>query len=119
MARVSQSLKYSQAASTTTANLLNATALQYIGLASKITIWAAAFLAAASDQFSLTWSRGAEYGTLVPAGSPINVDAAGPSQLNDLVGEFTVPAGVNMALALVSDATSSTHTGVFRFLIES
>lgn len=119
MARVSQSIKYSQSASTTTANLLNATQLQYIGLASKLTIWAAAFLATASDQFSLTWTRGAEYGTLVPAGSPINVDAAGPSQLNDLVGEFTVPAGVNMILALVSDSTSSTHTGVFRFLVES
>lgn len=119
MARIGQSVKYSQAASATTANLLNATNLQYIGLASKLTIWAAAFLAAAIDSFSLTWSRGAEFGTLVPAGSPINVDAAGPSQLNDLVGEFVLPAGANLVLALVSDATSSTHTGVFRFLLES
>jgi hypothetical protein len=117
--RIGQSLKYSSAASTTTANLLNGTNLQYIGLPSKISIWAAAFLTAASDQFSLTWSRGAEFGTLVPAGSPINVDAAGPSQLNDLVGEFTVPGGVNLVLALTTDATSSTHTGVFRFLVES
>lgn len=119
MPRISQSLKYSSAASTTTANLLNATNLQYIGLMSKLTLWAAAFLAAASDQFALTWSRGAEFGTLVPAGSPINVDAAGPSQLNDLIGEFTVPAGANLVLALTTDSTSSTHTGVFRFLLES
>lgn len=119
MARISQRIKYSQAASTTTSNLLNGTNLQYIGLASKLTIWAAAFLAASGDQFALTWSRGAEFGTLVPAGSQINVDAAGPSQLNDLVGEFVVPAGVNLVLALVSDATSSTHTGVFAFLVES
>jgi hypothetical protein len=119
MARIAQRIKYSQSASTTTANLLNATNLQYIGLASKITIWAAAFLTAAGDQFSLTWSRGAEFGTLVPAGTQVNVDAAGPSQLNDLIGEFTVPAGVNMTLALVSDGTSSTHTGVFAFLVES
>lgn len=119
MARISQRLKYSQAASTTTSNLLNGTNLQYLGLASKITIWAAAYLAAAGDQFSLTWSRGAEFGTLVPSGTQINVDAAGPSQLNDLIGEFTVPAGVNLVLALVSDATVGTHTGVFAFLIES
>ena len=119
MARIAQRVKYSQSASTTTANLLNGTNLQYIGLASKLTIWAAAFLTAAGDQFSLTWSRGAEFGTLVPAGTQINVDAAGPSQLNDLIGEFTVPAGVNLVLALVSDATSSTHTGVFAFLVES
>jgi len=117
--RIGQSLRYSVAASGTIANFLNATNLQYIGLASKLTIWAAAFLAAASDQFSLTWSRGAEFGTLVPAGSPINVDAAGPSQLNDLVGEFLVPAGVNMVLSLIADATVGTHTGVFRFLLES
>jgi hypothetical protein len=119
MARIGQGVKYSLAASATIANLLNATNLQYIGLASKVTLWAAAFLAAASDQFSLTWSRGAEFGTLVPAGSQINVDAAGPSQLSDLVGEFVVPAGVNMVLALIADATTGTHTGVFRFLIES
>lgn len=119
MARISQRVKYSSAASTTTANLINGTNLQYIGLPSKITLWAAAFLAAASDQFSLTWSRGAEFGTLVPSGSPLNVDAAGPSQLNDLIGEFTVPQGANLVLALVTDATSSTHTGVFAFLIES
>jgi anaerobic C4-dicarboxylate transporter len=119
MARIAQRLKYSSAASTTTANLLNATNLQYIGLASKLTIWAAAFLTAAGDQFALTWSRGAEFGTLVPAGTQINVDAAGPSQLNDLIGEFTVPSGANLVLALITDATSSTHTGVFAFLIES
>lgn len=55
----------------------------------------------------------------MPAGTQINVDAAGPSQLNDLIGEFTVPAGVNLTLALVSDATVGTHTGVFAFLVES
>jgi hypothetical protein len=119
MARIAQRVAYSSAASTTTANLLNATNLQYIGLASKLTIWAAAFLAAAADQFSLTWSRGAEFGTLVPASTQINVDAAGPQQLNDLIGEFAVPAGVNLVLALTTGATTSTHTGVFAFLVES
>jgi len=119
MARIAQRIKYSQAASVTTANVLNATNLQYIGLASKVTLWAAAYLTAASDQISLTWSRGAEFGTLIPAGTQLNVNAAGPSQLNDLVGEFVVPAGVNLVLALVSDATAGTHTGTLAFLVES
>jgi hypothetical protein len=119
MPSIGQAIRYSLAASATIANLLNGTNLQYIGLPSKITVWAAAFLAAANDQFSLTWSRGAEFGTLVPAGSPINVDAAGPSQLNDLVGEFTVPQGANMILNLIADATSGTHIGAFRFVISS
>jgi hypothetical protein len=119
MARISQRVKYSSAASLTTPNLLSATNLQYIGLASKLTIFAAAFLAAAGDQISLVWSRGAEFGTLIPPGSQINVDPAGPSQLNDLIGEFVVPAGANLVLALVTDATVGTHTGVIAFLIES
>jgi hypothetical protein len=83
--RFSQAIKYSQAASTTTANLLNGTNLQYLGLATKLTIWAAAYLAGASDQFSLAATRGAEYITVVPPGSPVNVNTAGPQQLNDLI----------------------------------
>lgn len=117
--RLSQTVRYSQAASTTTPNLLNGTNLQYVGLATKLTIWAAAYLAAAFDAFSLAYSRGAEFVTLVPAGSAINVDAAGPAQLNDLVGEFAIAAASNLILALVSDATAGTHTGAFRFLLES
>ena len=117
--KINQGLKYSQAASTTTANLLNGTNLQYIGKASVLKIWAAAYLASASDQFSLAYSRGAEFVTLVPAGSTINVNAAGPQELNDSVGEFAIPAGANLVLALTSDATVGTHTGAFRFQIES
>lgn len=117
--RLSQTVRYSQAASTTTANLLNGTNLQYVGLATKITIWAAAFLAASNDAFSLAIARGPEFITLIPAGSSINVNAAGPQQLNDLIGEFGIPAGSNLVLALVSDATAATHTGAFRFLLES
>lgn len=117
--KLSQTIRYSQAASSTTANLLNGTNLQYLGLATKLTIWAAAFLAAAADSFSLAFARGAEFLNLVPAGSVINVDAGGPQQLNDLIGEFAFPAGANLVLALVSDATAGTHTGAFRFVIES
>lgn len=115
---LAQTIKYSQALSTTTANLLNGTNLQYMGQATKLTIWAAAFLAGASDSFSLSWTRGSTFQTLVPAGSQINVNAAGPQQLNDLVGSFPIPAGANLILALVSDATAGTHTGAFRFQLE-
>lgn len=116
---LSQTIRYSQAASTTTANLLNGTNMQYVGRASKLTLWAAAFLTAANDSFSLSYSLGADFVTLVPAGSSINVNAAGPQQLNDLVGSWGVPAGANLVLALVSDATAGTHTGAFRFQVES
>ena len=117
--RASQTVRYSQAASTSTPNLLNGTNLQYVGLATKITIWAAAYLAGSNDAFSLLIARGPELIQLVPAGSSINVNAAGPQQLNDLVGEFGIPAGANLVLTLVSDATAGTHTGAFRFLLES
>lgn len=117
--RLGQTIRYSQAASTTTPNLLNGTNLQYVGLATKLSIWAAAFLAASFDSFSLAIARGPEFITLVPAGTAINVNAAGPQQLNDLIAEFAIPAGANLVLALVSDATAATHTGAFRFLLES
>lgn len=117
--RLGQTVRYSQAASVTTPNLLNGTNLQYVGLATKLTIWAAAFLAASFDSFSLAIARGPEFITLVPAGTAVNVNAAGPQQLNDLIGEFAIPAGANLVLALVSDATAATHTGAFRFLLES
>jgi len=114
-----QRVKYSQAASTTVANILSGLNLQYLGRPSKITLWAAAYLAAASDQFSLSYALGADFITLVPAGSPLNVNSAGPQQLNDLIGTYAIPGGANMTLALTSDATVGTHTGVFAFQIES
>lgn len=116
---ISQTINYSVAASGTVANLLNGTNLQYIGRASKLTIWAAAFLPAASLlTFSLTESIAGQIVTLVPPGTSLNLNAAGPQQLNDLVGVFAVAAGANLTLALVADATVGTHTGAFRFLVE-
>ncbi len=119
MAVASQRVAISQAASTTTANLLNGTNLQYFGLATVMTIWAALYLAAAHDTFALSWSRGAEFGTVVPAGSIINNNPNGPQQLNDLIGEFALPAGANLVLAVTSDATVGTHTGAFAFGLKS
>ena len=118
--KISQTIPFSQAVSLTTANILAGTNLQYIGRASNMTLWAAMFLPVGGlTTFSLTYSLGAEFGTLVPPGSPINVNVAGPQQLNDMVGQFAIPAGANLVLALTTDATVGTHTGAFRFLLES
>lgn len=119
MANAAQRVNISQAASLTTPNLLNGTNLQYMGLATVMSIWAAVFLALAHDTFALTWSRGAEFGTVVPAGSVINNNPNGPQQLNDLIGEFPLPAGANLVLPLTSDATAGTHTGAFAFALRS
>src|SRR5260370_14123335 len=115
MANAAQRVSVSSAASTVTPNLLNGTNLQYMGLATKISIWAAIFLSLAHDTFGLTWSRGAEFGTVVPPGSIINNNPNGPQQLNDLIGTFAIPAGANLVLALTTDATAGTHTGAFAF----
>jgi hypothetical protein len=116
---ISQRIPYSLAASGSSANLLAGLNLQYLGVASKVTLWACAKLAAALDTFSLAWSRGAQNGTWVPSGSPLNVNPNGPSQLDDLIGTFFAPAGANLTLAVVADATTGTHTGVFSFQVES
>ena len=109
---------YSSAASTTTPNLLSGTSLAFLGKASQLTIWAACFLTAAHDSFSLQYAVGGQVGVLVPAGSTVNNNPSGPQQLNDLVGAFGVPANAALTLALVTDATAGTHTGAFKFLVE-
>ena len=119
MAIASQRIPISQAASTVIPNILNGTNLQYFGLATVMTLWAAIYLALAHDSFSLSWSRGAEFGTVVPAGSFINNNPNGPQQLNDLIGEFALPAGANLVLSVTSDATVGQHTGAFAFGLRS
>jgi hypothetical protein len=119
MPSLAQRVPVNQAASTTVPNILNGTNLQYVGLATKLTIWAAIFLAAAHDTFALSYSRGAEFGTVVPPGSTINNNPNGPQQLNDLLGTFPIPAGANLVLPVVSDATAGTHTGAFAFDLQS
>ena len=111
-----QRVSYSQAASTTTANVVAGTAVEYIGRASIIELFGAAFLAAASDTITLTYTVGGDSRVMVPAGSGLNVNAAGPQTLNDkLLDAYPVPAGSRLILALVSDATAGTHTGRFMF----
>jgi hypothetical protein len=109
---LTQRINYSQAASTTTANVLSGQGVEYIGKASLIDVFGAAFLAAANDQVALTYTQGGDSRVMIPSGSGLNVNAAGPQVAFDqLLSEYPVPLGAHLVLALTSDATSGTHTG--------
>ena len=111
-----QRVDYSQAASTTTANVLTGKGIEFIGKASLISMWGAAFLAAASDQIGLQYTVGGMSAVMIPSGTGLNVNAAGPQVQNDgILIKYPVPAGAHLVLSLVSDATSGTHTGRFMF----
>ena len=111
-----QRVDYSQAASVTTANVLTGKGIEFIGKASLLDMYGAAFLAAASDQISLTYTVGGDSKVVVPSGTGLNVNAAGPQILNDaILSGYPIPAGAHLVLALVSDATVGTHTGRFMF----
>lgn len=114
-----QRIDYSQAASTTTANVLSGKGIEYIGKASLLDMYGAAFLAAASDQITLTYTVGGDSKVMIPSGTGLNVNAAGPQTLNDaLMSDYPVPQGAHLVLALVSDATVGTHTGRFMFVVK-
>jgi anaerobic C4-dicarboxylate transporter len=111
-----QRVNYSQAASIVTPNILMGTAIEYLGKASLIDLYAAAFLAAANDTIGLTYTQGGDSRVMVPAGSGINVNAAGPQIAFDaLLSDYPVPQGAHLVLSVTSDATAGTHTG--RFMI--
>ena len=114
---ITQRVAYSQAASTTTPNILSGVGIEYIGKASNIDIYAAAFLAGALDTIALSQTVGGNSQIVVPAGSGINVNAAGPQVAFDGLGTYPIPAGAHLVLALTSDATAGTHTGNFMFVV--
>lgn len=116
---LTQRVNYSQAASATTANVLAGQGIEYIGKASAIDLYGAAFLAGANDQMSLTYTVGGDSRVIVPAGTGLNVNAAGPQNVNDnMFTDYPVPAGSHLVLALTSDATAGTHTGRFMFIVK-
>jgi hypothetical protein len=115
---LTQRISYSQAASATTANVLTGQGVEYIGRASLLDLYGAAFLAAANDQISLTSTLGGKSELLIPSGSGINVNAAGPSMQSDgILNDAPIPAGAHLVLGLVSDATAGTHIGRFMIVI--
>lgn len=116
---LTQRVDYSQAASTTTANVLSGKGIEYIGRATLIDMYGAAFLATASDQISLTYTVGGDSRVMIPSGTGLNVNASGPQTLNDaLLSDFPTPAGAHLVLSLTSDATAGTHTGRFMFVVK-
>ena len=116
---LTQRVSYSQAASTVTANLLSGTPIEYLGKASLIDLYGAAFLAASSDSIALTYTMGGDSRVMIPAGSSININAAGPQVAFDgLLDDYPLPAGARLVLSLTSDATAGTHTGRFMALVK-
>ena len=116
---LTQRINYSQAASVTTPNVLSGQGVEYIGKASLLDLFGAAFLAAANDTISLAYTVGGDSKVMVPAGSGLNVNAAGPQTLNDgLLNDYPVPAGAHLVLAVTNDATAGTHTGRFMLAVK-
>jgi hypothetical protein len=107
-----QRISYSQAASTVTPNILAGTTVEFIGKASVLELFGAAFLAAATDSTALSYTVGGDSRVMIPAGTALNINAAGPQTLNDkLLDAFPVPLGSHLIMPLTSDATVGTHTG--------
>jgi hypothetical protein len=114
-----QRVDYSQNASVTTNNVLSGKGIEYIGKASLLDMYGAAFLSGCSDQISLTYTVGGDSRVMIPSGTGLNVNAAGPQTLNDaLMSDFPTPQGAHLVLALTSDATAGTHTGRFMFVVK-
>lgn len=109
-----QRVSYSQAASTVTANVLAGQGIEYIGKASIIELFGCSKLAAATDTIAMSYTVGGDSRVMIPAGSALNLNAAGPQSLNDkLLDAYPLPAGSHLVLAVTSDATAGTHIGVF------
>jgi hypothetical protein len=116
---LTQRVNYSQAASAVTANVLAGTGVEYIGRASLLDLYGAAFLAAANDTIAMSYTVGGDSRVMLPAGSGLNVNAAGPQTAFDgLLDDYPLPMGSRLVLSLTSDATAGTHTGRFMLLVK-
>lgn len=116
---LTQRTNYSAAASATLANVLTATAIEWIGKASIIDVYGAAFLAAANDSVSMTYTVGGDSRVMIPAGSSLNVNPSGPqTSFDGLLEDYPLPMGSHLILSLVADATAGTHTGRLMFLVK-
>jgi hypothetical protein len=104
---------YSSAAAATIPNALTGTAVEYVGHAAVLTVYASGD--AIGDTFSLSGFSGDAPGmAVIPAGTPVQVaSTAGAVKTNEnFLGQFAIPANTRLVLAVV---TSAAHTG--RFLI--
>ena len=116
---VVQRTNYSQAASIVTANILTGTAIEWLGKASIIDVYGAAFLAAANDSIAMTYTVGGDSRVMIPSGSSLNVNPAGPQLAFDqLLPDYPLPLGSHLVMSLTSDATAGTHTGRLMFVVK-
>ena len=106
---------YSSAAAATIANVLTGTAVEYIGHATKMTIYGNGD--ATGDTWSLTGFTGSEPGTQWFPTSPVNAaSTAGAIKTNEaFLAMIAVPANTRLVLTVV---TSAAHTGRFLFVLE-
>jgi hypothetical protein len=104
---------YTTAAAATVPNVLTGTAVEYVGHAAVLTVYASGD--ASGDTFALSGFSGDAPGmAVVPSGTPVQVaSTAGAVKTNEnFLGQFAIPASTRLVLAVV---TSGAHTG--RFLI--
>lgn len=106
----------SVAANTTNPNALSGSAIQYMGKAGVLTIYGNA--SAAGMQVSLTTNDGQENKQVIPTGSNLGpASTAGKVKTNeDFLGQFAIPGGVQLMLALVN-TTGGTLTANLLFVI--
>jgi hypothetical protein len=106
---------YSTAAAATVANILTGTAIEYVGHAAVLTIYASGD--ATGDTFSISGFSGDAPGmAIIPAGTPVMVaSTAGSVKTNEnFLGQFAIPANTRLVLAVVASAA---HTGRFMIAI--
>jgi hypothetical protein len=116
---LTQRISYSQAASVVTANVLAGTGVEYMGRASLLDLYGAAFLAGANDTVGMSYTVGGDSRVMLPAGSGLNVNAAGPQVAFDgLLDEYPLPLGARLVMQLTSDATAGTHAGRFMLVVK-
>lgn len=112
---IHQRIAYTAGASGAIANVVAGSPVEYITRASNLKIFATADVA--GDTFGLNIVMGGDARVLVPSGTTINLASAtgaGPKLDEDFYGEWSVPAGAHVILALTA---ASTHTGRFAFEI--
>jgi hypothetical protein len=116
---LTQRINYSLAASAVNNNILTSQGVEYLGKASLIDVFGAAFLAAANDSVFMTYTQGGDGRVMIPSGSGLNVNAAGPQVAFDqLLNDYPVPAGAHLVLAVTADATAGTHTGRVMIMVK-